>query len=48
MRDWVANDLAGPGSVRRFMIRMAIPPIFVLAPFWLSRSNTTPCMCTRP
>jgi len=35
MRDWVANDLAGPGSVRRFMIRMAIPPIFVLAPFWL-------------
>ncbi|NTY59101.1 DUF5313 family protein [Mycolicibacterium sphagni] len=34
MRDWVANDLAGPGSVRRFMIRMAIPPIFVLAPFW--------------
>jgi len=35
MRDWVANDLAGPGCVRRFMLRMAIPPIFVLAPFWL-------------
>jgi Family of unknown function (DUF5313) len=35
MRPWVANDLAGPGAVRRHMIRMAIPPLLVLAPFWL-------------
>jgi hypothetical protein len=35
MRDWVANDLAGPGAVRRHMIRMAIPPLLILAPFWL-------------
>jgi hypothetical protein len=35
MRDWVAHDLAGKGAVRRFMIRAAIPPVFVLAPFWL-------------
>jgi hypothetical protein len=35
MRGWVANDLAGPGAVRRHMIRMAIPPLLVLAPFWL-------------
>ena len=35
MRDWVAHDLAGKGAVRRFMIRAAIPPLIVLAPFWL-------------
>lgn len=35
MRDWVAHDLADHGAVRRHMIRMAIPPLFVLAPFWL-------------
>ncbi len=35
MRTWVAQDLAGDGAVRRFMIRMAIPPLLVLAPFWL-------------
>jgi hypothetical protein len=35
MRSWVANDLAGEGAVRRQMIRWAIPPLFVLAPFWL-------------
>jgi Family of unknown function (DUF5313) len=35
MRSWVANDLAGKGAVRRQMIRWAIPPLFVLAPFWL-------------
>ncbi|GAB2994013.1 DUF5313 domain-containing protein [Mycobacterium bourgelatii] len=35
MREWVANDLAGHGAVRRHMIRWAIPPIFILAPFWL-------------
>ena len=35
MRKWVAEDLAGQGAVRRHMIRMAIPPLLVLAPFWL-------------
>jgi Family of unknown function (DUF5313) len=35
MRDWVAHDLAGPGAVRRHMIRWAIPPLAILAPFWL-------------
>jgi hypothetical protein len=35
MREWVANDLAGHGAVRRHMIRMAIPPFLILAPFWL-------------
>nr|WP_099246883.1 DUF5313 domain-containing protein [Mycobacterium sp. shizuoka-1] len=35
MREWVANDLAGPGCVRRFMLKAAIPPLLILAPFWL-------------
>lgn len=35
MHQWVANDLAGRGAVRRFMFRAAIPPLIVLAPFWL-------------
>ncbi|OBB93083.1 DUF5313 domain-containing protein [Mycobacterium sp. 852002-40037_SCH5390672] len=35
MRSWVARDLAGDGAVRRHMIRWAIPPLLVLAPFWL-------------
>jgi hypothetical protein len=35
MGRWVAEDLAGQGAVRRHMIRMAIPPFLVLAPFWL-------------
>jgi Family of unknown function (DUF5313) len=35
MREWVAQDLAGEGAIRRHMIRMAIPPLLVLAPLWL-------------
>jgi Family of unknown function (DUF5313) len=35
MSSWVANDLAGKGAVRRHMTWWAIPPLFVLAPFWL-------------
>jgi hypothetical protein len=35
LRGWVSHDLAGEGAVRRHMIRMAIPPLLVLAPFWL-------------
>ncbi|MBX7435081.1 DUF5313 domain-containing protein [Mycobacterium sp. Y57] len=39
MSRWVAEDLAGHGAVRRHMIRYAIPPLFVLAPFWLIPVN---------
>lgn len=35
MRSWVARDLAGEGALRRHMIRWAIPPLLILAPFWL-------------
>ncbi len=35
MREWVAADLAGPGAIRRHMIRYAIPPALILAPLWL-------------
>jgi hypothetical protein len=35
MRSWVARDLAGKGAVRRFMFLAAIPPLVILAPFWL-------------
>src|ERR1700752_2786705 len=35
MQPWVSHDLAGEGAVRRHMIRAAIPPFLVLAPFWL-------------
>lgn len=35
MNNWVAEDLAGDGAVRRHVLRMAIPPLLVLAPFWL-------------
>jgi Family of unknown function (DUF5313) len=35
MKHWVAEDLAGAGAVRRHVIRMAIPPLLVLAPLWL-------------
>jgi len=34
-RDWVRNDLAGEGAVLRHMLRYAVPPLVVLAPFWL-------------
>ena len=35
MRDWVRNDLAGKGATRRMMLRVAVPAVVVLAPFWL-------------
>jgi Family of unknown function (DUF5313) len=35
MRDWVRNDLAGKGATFRTMIRVIIPALLVLAPFWL-------------
>ena len=35
LNNWVAEDLAGDGAVRRHVLRMAIPPFLVLAPLWL-------------
>ncbi|MEI7715870.1 MAG: DUF5313 domain-containing protein [Mycobacterium sp.] len=35
LRTWVARDLAGPGATRRVLVVFAIPPLLVLAPFWL-------------
>lgn len=35
MRDWVRHDLAGKGATRRMMLRVAVPAVLVLAPFWL-------------
>jgi hypothetical protein len=35
MRDWVRNDLAGKGATIRMMIRVFIPALLVMAPFWL-------------
>jgi hypothetical protein len=35
MKQWVADDLAGRGATIRLMVRMAIPAILILAPFWL-------------
>jgi hypothetical protein len=34
MRDWVRNDLAGKGATARMMIRVAVPAVLVLIPFW--------------
>jgi Family of unknown function (DUF5313) len=35
MKDWVRKDLGGKGATIRTMIRLIIPAILVLAPFWL-------------
>src|SRR6476619_5724023 len=35
MRDWVRHDLAGKGATGRMMIRVFVPALVVLAPFWL-------------
>ena len=34
MRDWVREDLAGKGATIRTMVRVAIPALLVLSPFW--------------
>jgi hypothetical protein len=34
MRQWVAQDLAGPGATVRMMARVAVPAVLVLAPIW--------------
>lgn len=35
MLGWVRDDLAGPGATRRVMIRVFIPALLILSPFWL-------------
>ena len=35
MRQWVADDLAGPGATRRMMVRMLVPALLILTPFWI-------------
>jgi Family of unknown function (DUF5313) len=34
MRDWVRNDLAGKGATVRMMVRVFIPAVLILLPFW--------------
>ena len=35
MRDWVSNDLAGPGAARRMVIRWTVPCVLILLPLLL-------------
>jgi hypothetical protein len=35
MQDWVRNDLAGKGATVRMMVRVFIPALLLMAPFWL-------------
>ena len=35
MRDWVRNDLTGPGATTRMIMRAVVPTTLILAPFWL-------------
>jgi hypothetical protein len=35
MRQWVADDLAGPGATIRMMVRVFIPAVLILTPFWV-------------
>jgi hypothetical protein len=35
MQDWVRNDLAGKGATVRMMVRVFIPALLLLAPFWV-------------
>ncbi|MGV0742303.1 DUF5313 domain-containing protein [Mycolicibacterium sp. XJ870] len=35
MRDWVREDLTSKGATRRMMLRVLVPAVLVLAPFWL-------------
>jgi len=34
MRAWVRNDLAGKGATIRMMIRVFIPALLIMVPFW--------------
>ena len=35
MLDWVREDLTGKGATRRMMLRVLVPAVLILAPFWL-------------
>ncbi|HTM85719.1 MAG TPA: DUF5313 domain-containing protein [Mycobacterium sp.] len=35
MLDWVREDLTGKGATRRMMLRVLVPALVILAPFWL-------------
>ena len=35
MLQWVADDLAGPGATVRMMVRVFIPAVLILTPFWM-------------
>jgi hypothetical protein len=35
MNEWVANDLAGAGATVRMMVRVFIPAVLILTPFWI-------------
>jgi len=35
MRQWVADDLAGKGATVRMMVRVFIPAVLILTPFWI-------------
>lgn len=35
LRDWVRNDLAGPGATVRMILRAVVPTTLILIPFWL-------------
>ena len=47
MKEWVLNDLAGPGAAFRMVARWAVPCIIILIPLlffpadWLVRANMT-------
>ncbi|ART70877.1 hypothetical protein BTO20_22140 [Mycobacterium dioxanotrophicus] len=35
MLDWVREDLTGKGATRRMMLRVLVPAVLILSPFWL-------------
>jgi hypothetical protein len=35
MLQWVADDLAGPGATLRMMVRVFVPAVLILTPFWI-------------
>jgi hypothetical protein len=35
MRQWVADDLAGPGATVRMMVRVFVPAVLIMLPFWI-------------
>ncbi|NUS91038.1 MAG: DUF5313 family protein [Nocardia sp.] len=44
-RDWVLNDLTGPGATRRYLVRMLVPTTLILllfllvpGPLWIGAS----------